>query len=43
MGEEEEGKEKKMEGKEPVGLSVSVAVPGEAVFRDIKRNFIFIN
>lgn len=40
---EEEGKGKKTEGKEPVGLSVSAAVPGEAVLRDIKRNFIFIN
>lgn len=43
MGEEEEGKIKKREGKEPVGLNVSVAVPGEAVLRDIKRNFLFIN
>lgn len=42
-GGEEEGKGKKREGKEPIGLSVSIAVPGEAVLRDIKRNFIFIN
>lgn len=43
MGEEEEGKGKKREWKEPVGLIVNIAVLREAVLRDIKRNFIFIN
>lgn len=42
MGEEKRERERRGR-KEPVGLIVSVAVPGETVLRDIKRNFIFIN
>lgn len=36
-------KEKKREWKKPVGLSVNIAIPGEAVLRDIEKCFIFIN